>query len=76
MVAYDRVLSGLSEVTSHHASRDVDSDSEVSDGDTREMTRVKAAAAAAGTKAAKAAQKAAKKPTKLQALPCHSTLLR
>ena len=54
MVAYDRVLSTLSEVTSQHAAAGSDSDSDASDGE------IDAEAAAAAAKSARAAKKAAK----------------
>lgn len=65
MVAYDRVLSGLSEVTSQHAAgRDDDSDS--SDGEDAEQPAEAAAAAAApSSKAARAAKKVAKTEVRL-----------
>ncbi len=57
MVAYDRVLAALSEVTSHHATRGTDSGS---DDEERVVSPTEVAAAKAAAKAVRAARKAAK----------------
>ena len=57
MVAYDRVLAALTEVTSHHAARETDSGS---DGEERVVSPTEVAAAKAAAKAVRAARKAAK----------------
>ena len=57
MVAYDRVLAALTEVTSHHAARGTDSGS---DADERVVSPTEVAAAKSAAKAVRAARKAAK----------------
>jgi len=57
MVAYDRVLAALTEVTSHHAARSTDSGS---DGEERVVSPTEVAAAKAAAKAVRLARKAAK----------------
>ena len=57
MVAYDRVLAALTEVTSHHAALGTDSGSEA---DERVVSPTEVAAAKAAAKAVRAARKAAK----------------
>ena len=60
MVAYDRVLSGLCEVTSQHAGGpDDDSGSDATEGEDGAQAQV-AAAADASSKSSRAAKKAAK----------------
>ena len=66
MVAYDRVLAALNEVTSHHAARGAESDS----GDEKEriVSPAEQAAAKAAAKAIRAARKAAKAAAKVLAV--------
>ena len=67
MVAYDRVLAALTEVTSHHATRAADS---ASDGEERVVSPTELAAAKAAAKAVRAARKAAKAAKVLPVCGC------
>ena len=66
MVAYDRVLAALNEVTSHHAARHAESDSD--DAEERVVSAAEEAAAKAAAKAVRAARKAAKAAAKVVAV--------